>query len=37
MAAEEERVHENVRTVVLDDVAPNCFEVFNLCDIHGSG
>ena len=41
VVAEEERahenVHENVRTVVLDDVAPNCFEVFNQSDIHGSG
>jgi len=41
VVAEEERahenVHENVRTVVLDDVAPNCFEVFNQNDIHGSG
>ena len=39
MAAEEELAHENVCTVVLDEVAlrhPIVFDVFNLCDMHGS-
>ena len=39
MAAEEEFAHENKRTVVLDEVAlrhPIVFDVFNLCDMHGS-
>ena len=40
LAAEEELGHQNVRTVVLNDVAlryPVVFDVFNLCDMHGSG
>ena len=40
MAAEEELAHENVRTVILDEVAlrhPIVFDVFNLCGMHGSG
>ena len=40
MAAEEELLHENVHMVVLDEVAlrhPIVFDVFNLCDMHGSG
>jgi hypothetical protein len=39
MAAEEELAHENVLTVVLDEVAlrhPIVFDIFNLCDMHGS-
>ena len=39
MAAEEELTHENVRTEVLNEVAlrhPIVFDVFNLCDMHGS-
>ena len=40
LAAEEELAHQNVRTVVLKDVAlryPVVVDVFNLCDMHGSG
>ena len=40
LAAEEELAHQNVRTVILDEVAlrhPVVFDVFNLCDMHGSG
>ena len=40
LAAEEELAHQNVRTVVLNEVAlryPVVFDVFNLCDMHGSG
>ena len=39
LAAEEELAHQNVRTVVLNDVALKypVFDVFNLCDMHGSG
>ena len=40
MAAEEELALENVRTVVLDEVAlkyPIVFDVFYLCGMHSSG
>ena len=40
LAAEEELAYQNVRTVVLNEVAlkhPVVFDVFNLCDMHGSG
>ena len=40
LAAEEELAHQNVHTVVLNEVAlrhPVVFDVFNLCDMHGSG
>ena len=40
LAAEEELAHQNVRTVVLNEVAlkhPVVFDVFNLCDMHVSG
>ena len=40
MAAEEDLTHENVRTEVLNEVTlrhPIVFDVFNLCDMHGSG
>ena len=40
LAAEEELAHQNVRTVILDEVAlrhPVVFDIFNLCDMHGSG
>ena len=40
MAAEEELAHENVRTMVLEEVPlrlPIVFDVFNLCEMHGSG
>ena len=40
LAAEEELAHQNVRTVVLNEVAlkhPVVFGVFNWCDMHGSG
>ena len=40
MAAEEELMRENVHTEVLNEVAlrhPIVFDVFNLCDMHGSG
>ena len=40
LAAEEELAHQNVRMVVLNEVAlrhPVVFDVFNLCNMHGSG